>query len=73
MLPRLNRLFAADGRCFDVAVDHGFVNEAAFLTGIEDMPAVVRTLVDAGPDASYARDSSDGSRMRVTPTHCPPS
>jgi DhnA family fructose-bisphosphate aldolase class Ia len=51
MLPRLNRLFAADGRCFDVAVDHGFVNEAAFLTGIEDMPAVVRTLVDAGPDA----------------------
>jgi class I fructose-bisphosphate aldolase len=51
MLPRLNRLFAADGRCFDVAVDHGFVNEAAFLTGIEDMPAVVRTLVEAGPDA----------------------
>src|SRR5919204_5725970 len=51
MLPRLNRLFAADGRCFDVAIDHGFVNEAAFLTGIEDMPAVVRTLVDAGPDA----------------------
>jgi class I fructose-bisphosphate aldolase len=51
MLPRLNRLFAADGRCFDVAVDHGFVNEAAFLTGIEDMPTVVRTLVEAGPDA----------------------
>jgi fructose-bisphosphate aldolase, class I len=51
MLPRLNRLFAADGRCFDVAVDHGFVNEAAFLTGIEDMAAVVRTLVDAAPDA----------------------
>jgi class I fructose-bisphosphate aldolase len=51
MLPRLNRLFAADGRCFDVAVDHGFVNEAAFLTGIEDMPAAIRTLVDAGPDA----------------------
>jgi class I fructose-bisphosphate aldolase len=51
MLPRLHRLFAADGRCFDVAVDHGFVNEAAFLTGIEDMPAAIRTLVDAGPDA----------------------
>jgi DhnA family fructose-bisphosphate aldolase class Ia len=51
MLPRLNRLFAADGRCFDVAVDHGFVNEAAFLTGIEDMASVVRTLVDAAPDA----------------------
>ena len=51
MLPRLNRLFAADGRCFDVAVDHGFVNEAPFLTGIEDMRAAVQTLVDAGPDA----------------------
>jgi fructose-bisphosphate aldolase, class I len=51
MLPRLNRLFAADGRCFDVAVDHGFVNEAPFLAGIEDMPAAIRTLVDAAPDA----------------------
>jgi class I fructose-bisphosphate aldolase len=51
MLPRLNRLFAADGRCFDVAVDHGFFNEGAFLSGIEDIAAAVRTLVDAGPDA----------------------
>jgi len=22
---RLHRLFAADGKCFDVAIDHGFV------------------------------------------------
>ncbi len=51
MLPRLNRLFAADGRCFDVAVDHGLFNEPAFLAGIEDLPAAVRTLVAAGPDA----------------------
>src|SRR5919197_1581948 len=51
MLPRLNRLFAADGRCFDVAVDHGFVNEAAFLTGIEDMLFVARPLVDTVPSA----------------------
>jgi DhnA family fructose-bisphosphate aldolase class Ia len=51
MLPRLNRLFAADGRCFDVAVDHGLFNEGAFLAGIEDIGAAVRTLVDAGPDA----------------------
>jgi fructose-bisphosphate aldolase, class I len=49
--PRLNRLFAPDGRCFDVAVDHGFFGEHSFLTGIEDMARVVRTLVDAGPDA----------------------
>jgi fructose-bisphosphate aldolase, class I len=48
---RLNRLFAADGRCFDVAVDHGFFGEPRFLTGIEDLPAALDTLVEAGPDA----------------------
>jgi fructose-bisphosphate aldolase, class I len=49
--PRLNRLFAADGKCFDVAVDHGFFGEAAFLAGIEDMERVMAVLVAAGPDA----------------------
>jgi DhnA family fructose-bisphosphate aldolase class Ia len=48
---RLNRLFAADGRCFDVAIDHGFFGEASFLAGIEDMERAVATLVDARPDA----------------------
>lgn len=49
---RLNRLFnAKSGRCFDVAVDHGFFNQPGFLTGIEDMRKVVKTLVDAAPDA----------------------
>jgi len=48
---RMNRLFAPDGKCFDVAIDHGFFGERAFLDGIEDMPAVVRTLVNAAPDA----------------------
>ena len=49
---RLNRLFnAKSGRCFDVAVDHGFFNQAGFLQGIEDMRKVVRTLVEAAPDA----------------------
>lgn len=49
---RLNRLFnPASGRCFDVAVDHGFFNQSTFLHGIECMPEVIRTLVDAGPDA----------------------
>jgi class I fructose-bisphosphate aldolase len=51
MNPRLNRLFAADGRCFDVAVDHGFFGEGSFLEGIEDMARTVATLVEAGPDA----------------------
>ncbi|MFN5755905.1 MAG: aldolase, partial [Planctomycetia bacterium] len=48
---RLNRFLAADGRCLDVAIDHGVFNEYSFLAGLEDMPAVVRALVDAGPDA----------------------
>ncbi|PJF25029.1 MAG: aldolase, partial [Phototrophicales bacterium] len=48
---RLNRLFAPDGKCFDVAVDHGFFGERAFLDGIENIAQVVRTLVDAAPDA----------------------
>ncbi|MCX6882055.1 MAG: aldolase [Verrucomicrobia bacterium] len=49
---RLKRLFnALSGRCFDVAVDHGFFNQPGFLNGIEDMRQVVKTLVDAGPDA----------------------
>jgi len=51
MTPRLNRLFAADGKCFDVAVDHGFFGERALLAGIENMDRAVLTLVDAGPDA----------------------
>jgi len=49
--PRLNRLLAADGKCFDVAIDHGVFNEPSFLGGIEDMPAAVRTIVAARPDA----------------------
>ncbi|HEY8517733.1 MAG TPA: aldolase [Candidatus Binatia bacterium] len=49
--PRLGRLFAPDGRCFDVAIDHGVFNEPTFLGGIEDMPAAIRTIVEANPDA----------------------
>ena len=51
MNARLNRLFAADGRCFDVAVDHGFFGEPSFLAGIEDLEQAVATLVEAAPDA----------------------
>ena len=49
--PRLNRLFAADGKCFDVAIDHGFFNEFSFLAGIEDMASAINTVVKAMPDA----------------------
>ena len=49
---RLKRLFNhRSGRCFDVAVDHGFFNQPGFLQGIESMPTVIKTLVDASPDA----------------------
>ena len=47
---RMNRLFT-NGRCLDVAVDHGVCNEPSFLAGLEDMPRVVDTLVRAKPDA----------------------
>lgn len=49
--PRIRRLFAADGRCFDVAVDHGFFGEPRFLAGIEDLAAALDVLVEAAPDA----------------------
>jgi DhnA family fructose-bisphosphate aldolase class Ia len=48
---RIARLFAPDGKCFDVAVDHGFFGEKGFLSGIENMPDVIRVLVEADPDA----------------------
>jgi DhnA family fructose-bisphosphate aldolase class Ia len=49
--PRLERLFAADGNCFDVAVDHGVFHNPEFLSGIEDLPRAIATLVEAAPDA----------------------
>jgi len=47
---RMNRLFG-EGRCLDVAIDHGVCNEPGFLDGLEDIEAVVHTLAKAGPDA----------------------
>lgn len=52
MTYRLNRLFnGVSGRCLDVAVDHGFFGEPAFLTGIADMARTVDVLCEAAPDA----------------------
>ncbi len=47
----MGRLLGVDGRCFDVAIDHGLFNEGSFLAGIENMAHAVRTVVAAGPDA----------------------
>lgn len=51
-LPRLARLFNPDsGRCLDVALDHGFFGERAYINGIEKMQSAVSSLVEADPDA----------------------
>ena len=47
---RMNRLFDG-GRCLDVAIDHGVCNEPSFLSGLENMESVVKTLTAAAPDA----------------------
>jgi class I fructose-bisphosphate aldolase len=47
---RLKRMFSEEGKCFDVAIDHGFFNEHSFLAFIEDMKQVVETVVQANPD-----------------------
>ena len=47
---RLNRLLT-NGRCLDIALDHGVCNEPSFLDGLEDMPQVMDKLLAAGPDA----------------------
>jgi DhnA family fructose-bisphosphate aldolase class Ia len=46
----MNRLFTRGG-CLDVAIDHGVCNEPTFLVGLEDIGAVIDTLIDARPDA----------------------
>ena len=49
---RLNRLFnPASGKCFDVAIDHGFFNEIDFLKSIESLDKAIDVVVNAGPDA----------------------
>ena len=49
--PRLQRLFGPDGKCLNVAIDHGIFGERRFLSGIEDMTKVLEVLCAAGPDA----------------------
>jgi class I fructose-bisphosphate aldolase len=48
--PRLNRMFSEQGKCFDVAIDHGFFNEITFLSGIENVKKAIETIVEAGPN-----------------------
>lgn len=49
---RINRLFnEKSGKCFDVAIDHGFFCEHTFLPGIENIAKSVKILIEADPDA----------------------
>ena len=68
---RMRRLFnEKSGRCLDIAIDHGFFGERAFLAGIEDLSAAVSTLAAAKPDAiqltpgQARRLQSQGDRTR---------
>ena len=47
---RLNRLLN-QGKCLDVAIDHGIANEPDFLIGLEDIAEVMKNLIIARPDA----------------------
>ncbi|MBO1437818.1 hypothetical protein [Meiothermus sp. CFH 77666] len=68
---RLNRLFAPDGRCLDVAVDHGIFGEPNFLAGIENLPQAVQTLVEAGPDALQLASGQAHLLQRTPGKHKP--
>jgi len=48
--PRMNRLFTQDGKCLQVALDHGVANVAGFLSGIEDLQKVINVVAAANPD-----------------------
>ncbi|VXC77186.1 Aldolase [Enterobacterales bacterium 8AC] len=47
---RMNRLFN-QGKCLDVAIDHGIANEPDFLIGLENIAQVMHSLIAAQPDA----------------------
>jgi len=49
--PRLNRLFAQNGKCLQVALDHAVANEPSTLPGMENMKQVVSVVAAAHPDA----------------------
>jgi DhnA family fructose-bisphosphate aldolase class Ia len=69
---RLNRLFnAVSGRCFDVAIDHGFFNELSFLQGIENIEESIKTLVGAAPDAIQLTIGQAGYLQSLPGRHKP--
>ena len=68
---RLGRLLAEDGRCLDVAIDHGFFGEDRFLQGIEVMATAVSRVVEANPDAVQLSVGQAPLLQRVPGKHKP--
>lgn len=69
---RLNRLFhERSNKCFDVAIDHGFFGERAFLSGIESLGRAVEALVDAAPDAIQLTVGQAALLQRIRGRHKP--
>ncbi len=48
--PRLKRLFTHQGKCLQVALDHGFANDPTTLAGMENLKKVVETVAAGNPD-----------------------
>lgn len=48
---RLGRLFGSDGRCVNIAMDHGIFGSAALTEGLGELGRVVRAVAGAGADA----------------------
>ncbi|OKH86283.1 class I fructose-bisphosphate aldolase [Thalassospira sp. TSL5-1] len=61
---RLNRMFR-NGKCLDVAIDHGIFNEPTFIPGLEDIDGVVGQLVKAMPDAIQTNYGQADTLQRV--------
>ena len=64
-IARLNRLFNPQTRrCFDVALDHGFFNEASFLGGIENLPRAIETATPLAKLTGVPLRTTDALRER---------
>lgn len=68
---RLQRMFSEQGKCFDVAVDHGFFNEISFLSGIQNMREAIGAIVEAGPDCIQLSVGQSAWLQKVPGRHKP--
>jgi len=66
---RLHRLFN-QGKCLDVAIDHGIANEPDFLVGLADVRSVMHKLIAAQPDAIQV-NFGQADLLQQTPGHKP--